>query len=224
LHGGGISFPAPAPAGPYQTVLSVCNGSPPNGTWSLYVQDDGTDDYGTISNGWIVSFNLLTPPEPPVITQQPQRQTVIAGWPAVFSLTAANAQSYLWQMNQTNLTDGGRISGSATSSLIIFNTQTNDSGSQLSCLVSNLNGGVTSSNALLTVYPPTRSAFVACTNSNGQFQFTLYGAFMSNYIIYQSSDLKNWREITTVTTTNGSIIFLDPATGLQQRFYRAVCQ
>jgi hypothetical protein len=47
---------------------------------------------------------------------------------------------------------------------------------------------------------------------------------MSNYIIYQSSDLKSWKQLTTVTTTNGSITVLDPATGLKQRFYRAKTQ
>jgi subtilisin-like proprotein convertase family protein len=221
---GDNTFPAGAPGGPYATVLAVCNGANPNGTWSLYVEDDSNGDSGSIANGWSLSFNLAIPPQPPVITQQPQPQAVIAGWTAAFSVTASNAQSYLWRMNGTNLTDGGRISGSTTPGLTIANTQTNDSGSQLSCLVSNLNGGVSSSNALLTVYPPTAAFLCECTNSNGQFQFTLRGALMSNYIIYKSSDLQSWKQLTTVTTTNGSIPVLDPATGLNQRFYRAKLQ
>lgn len=51
-------FAAPAPAGPYQnpasggtaTFASVFNNSNPNGTWSLYVVDDGSGDAGTIGS------------------------------------------------------------------------------------------------------------------------------------------------------------------------------
>ena len=45
---------------------------------------------------------------------------------------------------------------------------------------------------------------------------------MRNYTIYFSSDLKAWKTLTTVTTTNGSVTGYDPNTGLKQRFYRAM--
>jgi hypothetical protein len=47
---------------------------------------------------------------------------------------------------------------------------------------------------------------------------------MGNYIIYESTDLEFWRELTTVTTTNGSITIRDPSPGLNRRFYRAKAQ
>ena len=49
------AFPAPAPAGPFGTGLSVFNNTNPNGNWLLYVQDDGPADTGTISQGWSIS-------------------------------------------------------------------------------------------------------------------------------------------------------------------------
>jgi uncharacterized repeat protein (TIGR01451 family) len=51
------NFPAPAPGPPYLTNLSVFNSQNPNGTWSLYVQDDGPNDTGSIAGGWSLSFS-----------------------------------------------------------------------------------------------------------------------------------------------------------------------
>ena len=126
-------------------------------------------------------------------------------------------------MNGTNLADGGRYSGTTTPNLVIANTLTSDSGSQISCVVSNSVGSAASSHALLTVHSSATPWFSAITKlANGQMQLTLLGAPMSNYTILFSSDLKTWKTLTTVTTTNGSVTVIDPTTGLKQRFYRAV--
>jgi subtilisin-like proprotein convertase family protein len=46
-------FPGPAPTPGSTAALSVFNGANPNGTWSLYVRDDGGIGYGgSISGGW----------------------------------------------------------------------------------------------------------------------------------------------------------------------------
>ena len=56
-NGGPIDvFPAPAPAGPYGSLLSIFDGTSPNGSWSLFVFDDqgvsNDPGIGSIARGW----------------------------------------------------------------------------------------------------------------------------------------------------------------------------
>ncbi|MCS7090024.1 MAG: M36 family metallopeptidase [Limisphaera sp.] len=60
-HGEVANFPAPAPAGPYGSPLSVFAGQEPNGPWSLYVRDVAAGDSGQILGGWNLTFYLVTP-------------------------------------------------------------------------------------------------------------------------------------------------------------------
>ena len=46
------SFSAPAPAGPFGASLSAFNGTSPNGSWNLFVEDDEAVDVGSIASGW----------------------------------------------------------------------------------------------------------------------------------------------------------------------------
>lgn len=50
------NFPLPAPVAPFGTTLSGFSGSDPNGTWSLYIQDDGALDSGSVTQGWVLSI------------------------------------------------------------------------------------------------------------------------------------------------------------------------
>ena len=52
------TFPAPSPAGPYSTTLSVFNGTNPTGTWSLYIVDDRVGNIGSLSGGWNLNFEI----------------------------------------------------------------------------------------------------------------------------------------------------------------------
>src|SRR5205085_4754305 len=49
---GGDVFPAPAPAGAFASSFAAFNATDPNGTWSLFINDDGGNDSGSISGGW----------------------------------------------------------------------------------------------------------------------------------------------------------------------------
>lgn len=48
----------PAPALPYDTTLSVLNGTNPNGTWRLYAEGFADDVEGEIAGGW--ALNITT--------------------------------------------------------------------------------------------------------------------------------------------------------------------
>jgi subtilisin-like proprotein convertase family protein len=56
-YGAALTFAAPAPAAAYGTALSAFNGVNPNGTWSLYIQDDGVNDTGNITRGWTLAIS-----------------------------------------------------------------------------------------------------------------------------------------------------------------------
>lgn len=60
LVGGAATHLSP-PLPPYGSTLAALNGGNPNGTWSLFVQDDSQFDSGVISNGWILALTTATP-------------------------------------------------------------------------------------------------------------------------------------------------------------------
>ncbi len=131
--------------GSTSNVLTLANvQTNDNGSYSVIVTNAG---------GSVTSSNaVLTVQVSPVIIVQPTNQAVAAGSSVTLAVTAVGMVplSYQWQVNGTNLVDGGGISGSTTNVLTINNAQTNNSGTY-SVTVTNLAGSVTSSNAVLTV-------------------------------------------------------------------------
>ncbi len=91
---------------------------------------------------------------PPVITEQPTNEALLIGMTGNFSVGIApdSLMFYQWQLNGTNLTDGGQISGSATSTLTITNVKALNAGAY-SVILSNAAGVLASSSASLTIVP-----------------------------------------------------------------------
>jgi uncharacterized repeat protein (TIGR03803 family) len=95
---------------------------------------------------------------PPGITTQPANLAVFEGATAVFTVgTASNALLfYQWQVDNgsylTNLTDGGNLTGSSTSTLTVSNVSAASEGAY-SVTVSNAAGTATSAGAFLTIIP-----------------------------------------------------------------------
>src|SRR5207245_7448222 len=118
---------------------------------------EGTDGnlYGTTESGGpqgqgtIFRLNVASPPQ---IISQPADQTVFAGSNVTFSVSVFGSSplSYQWRENETDLSDGGNISGSAARILTVSNVTTANAG-KYSVVVSNALGKITSAEALLAV-------------------------------------------------------------------------
>jgi streptogramin lyase len=123
------------------------------------------------------STATLTVNVPPLIIIQPQSMVIGIGATVTFSVsaTALPPPSYQWLFNGINLTDGGNIYGSATSTLTITNVQP-PNGGMYNVVMSNTCGSATSANAILTVYPPYTFATLAGSTGAGSADGTGSGA------------------------------------------------
>ncbi|MFZ0545814.1 MAG: M36 family metallopeptidase [Candidatus Promineifilaceae bacterium] len=57
-YGSGDSFPAPAPGPSAATTMATFNSTDPNGTWSLYINDDAGGDSGSLG-GWCLAIETV---------------------------------------------------------------------------------------------------------------------------------------------------------------------
>jgi subtilase family serine protease len=141
-----------AASGPAATVTISLNSAASNllvGTYTATVWFTNLNDNAGQSRQFTLSVIA-----PPTITMQPTNQAVLDGATAVFTVGAGGGLPlfYQWQYNSNNLTDGGNISGSTTTNLVISSVSTNDVGTY-TVVVTNIAGVVTSSNVLLTITP-----------------------------------------------------------------------
>ena len=90
-YNGALQFYSPAPAAPYVTNLSALNGTSPNGTWSLYVQDDLSPDSGVITGDWLISFVTSAPQFSPIAAQTtPENHPLTVNFSISSALTSAS--------------------------------------------------------------------------------------------------------------------------------------
>ncbi|MCX6927277.1 MAG: immunoglobulin domain-containing protein, partial [Verrucomicrobia bacterium] len=145
-------------------ALIIRNAKPEEaGAYSVVVSNAA----GTVSSAEAV-LSIL--PSRPVITLQPVDQTVLVGQSATFTVLAVGNDPllYRWQRNGSSLSDGGDISGSASSSLSLYNASLSDAGTYL-VVVSNADGVAVSSGAVLTIIPitATRTTLTAMHSFTG---------------------------------------------------------
>jgi hypothetical protein len=161
---------------------------------------------------------------PPWIVVQPASQAVPLGSNAVFSVLASGTTplSYRWRFNGTNLTDGGSLSGSATSQLMVSNVHPARAGNY-TVVVTNAAGSTASQAARLTLMGNCRLSLALTTD--GHARLTLTGAVASVWRVESTPQLGlgSWTTLTNLTLTGGSASFTDPQPmGVGRRFYRAV--
>ena len=127
---------------------------------TLTISNVAATDGGTYSlvasnaAGVVVSSNavLTITPSAPVIIQQPASQTVLVGATVQLAVVVDGSApfTYQWQLNQTNLTDGGAVSGSATPTLTITGASSASIGTY-TVVISNAISTATSTGAVLAV-------------------------------------------------------------------------
>jgi len=133
-----------------------------NDTPVLWLNNAGTNNTGnysvviTSASGSVTSSVVsVTVVLPPGIAVQPQGELVTNGAPAAFgaAVTGTPPLAFQWQKNGVNLTDGGDLSGSATTNLNFSGASPGDAGAY-TLIVANAYGSVTSSVVALTVVVP----------------------------------------------------------------------
>jgi uncharacterized repeat protein (TIGR01451 family) len=170
---------------------------------------------GAWDNNDILSWQLNNAYQPirqvgaPSITQQPVSVITNQGVNVTFTVGAVGSPplSYHWQFNGTNLADNGRVVGSLSNSLSIFNVQEGDAGGY-SVLVNNPLGSVTSSVATLTVLLPptiTQQPLSVITNQGATVQFSVVASGNPppsyQWVFYQTNMLAGATNA-TLTLTN----------------------
>ena len=155
-----------------------------------------TSPYVSVTSS-IVTLTVVSP-----IASQPQSLIADYGATASFSVSVSGTLplDFQWQKNGTNLTDGGNVSGSLTTKLVLTNVNFNDAGNYTVIITCpDASGSVTSSKATLTVVLPIVSqpqSLIVTDGSPASFSVSVSG---TSSFIYQ------WEKNGTNLTDGGNI-------------------
>jgi hypothetical protein len=160
--------------------------------WLGYI---GPAEAGTWTVGPVTATNAPTI-SPPMIVQQPQPLVVHAHDSASFTVTASGALplSYQWSLNGTN------ISGATSSTLSVPSVTQSDLGNY-AVVVTNDFGTVTSSNAVLSMYPYLATPFTGLVTDWGFTNTLSVAAWGTGPLYYQWYD----NGIAVANATNQSL-------------------
>jgi DNA-binding beta-propeller fold protein YncE len=156
---------------------------------------------------------------PPIITQEPASQTVLAGANVAFSVGLIGTAPFSYQWNSNNVA----VPGATNAAFTLTNVSLSESATY-SVLVININGSVLSSNAVLNVLP----ALVTTQPANG---LSATGAVLNGSVTIGSDETVAWFDwgtdtnygniagATIVPGDNGSNNISAALSGLPGNFY-----
>jgi uncharacterized repeat protein (TIGR01451 family) len=116
----GDIFPAPAPVGALASSLHAYNLTDANGTWSLFIHDDGGNDSGTVAGGWSLGISTVSPVNAVAdvgVSLGVSPNPVLASEPTLLTFTVVNnGPSNATSVVLSNRLPANASVGSATSS------------------------------------------------------------------------------------------------------------
>ncbi|HVM49589.1 MAG TPA: C10 family peptidase [Candidatus Acidoferrum sp.] len=153
----GIYALAGVPSGATFTIIVTNAGYYP--VSASYSTGTSAEHGSSSGNVWGANFTLVPAQGPPVISAQPQDQTVTVQTNVAFVVGAGGQLPlvYQWQYQTNgspdwdNLSDGGHYSGSGTATLTLSQTDMSMDGRLFRCIITNSLGAVTSSVAALHI-------------------------------------------------------------------------
>ncbi len=201
-----------AVSGGTSATLTLSNVQPTQAA-SYYVRI--TNSSGTATS----AVATLTVNSAPLITAQPQSQSLGLGQTASLTVTASGTGplSYQWSRNGTNL------AGATSPVLSLTNLQAAHAGTY-TVRVTNFVGAITSAAATLTVTNPVISlSFNSSGMSPSGFTFHAGVPMGLTFVTLASTNLVDWTPIATNVATSASTAITDPQAALhQKRFYKVM--
>jgi hypothetical protein len=205
-----------------------------------------TNNLGSITS----SIASLTVETAPIIIDQPTNETATVGSNVTFGVTASGGGlAYQWLFNGTSVASNS-IPGGTAQSLTLTNVQTTNAGTYW-VIITNLAGGVLSSNATLTIAPVSAGEVAAERRADVPYLAALPGSAQATVFITSASvasntitlvypglanhtyivqfkatiDAPEWTSLATnMPAADGACTCQDATTNGSSRFYRILVQ
>ena len=164
------------------------------------------------------TITIYLPNSPPAFAVEPSDVSIIVGSNAVLRAELVGTPPFSFQWWK----DGVPVPDATASTLSLRNVQGQDAG-HYHLAVTNVFGSVTSAIARVTVREPlaVELRIVGGVTAQGAFLFEAIGPIHTNYIIWCSGDMAQWRPLSTNWVVDGLLHFSDPDFATEAgRFYR----